>query len=443
MTLLFFDSFDTYTATNADPTALVAKWGTYDWNSIPGNNRGGVGYPLPPGGPFPPETIVGPTGWTGDGNYLRMHYQSWGAAYYLVGHPTPGATTLVIGMALRWRRTAGHPLGVFVYLGNPNSSFDMHFLSLGRPETWDFFDSRWEFGLGGPYPPNTYLRLNLGFRITRGNFLAIDVQHAADRFCEEIARTRRPVMREGIWSYLEFRISTDGTIVIRQDGEEILNESGLETNRYGFGYPWVYLGAIGGRGAVTWGLGGGDLDIWEWCYDYDDVYIADTQAGDVTDFLGVVKTTTLRPTGAGPRTQFAPMPPTTQNWQDVADVTSDDDATNVASSTFGATDQYTMEALTAHGRIIAVQFAAVTKRLGTINSTLETVIGEAAVQALGPTLTIDQPGKPIEVPSWVTYGPLNAGWALTTATLERNPFAHRGWLASDFTTDTFGYRVSN
>jgi len=85
---------------------------------------------------------------------------------------------------------------------------------------------------------------------------------------------------------------------------------------------------------------------------FQDFYILDTTGTQASDFLGPCRFAVLRPTGAGNSAQLTGN--YADNWQNVADIASDGDATFNQSSTAGHIDLFTMSDVPA-GTIHAIQ----------------------------------------------------------------------------------------
>ena len=397
MSLLFSDGFDSYTANASNQADLKSKWGNLDWEQNAGLT----------GAYQPTDTYVGPTGRGGTGNYLRMHYTAQSGSFYFVERALGAQTAIIVGFALRWFRVSDtYEIGS---LDTTQSAYRYDFLSFGWPET---------------VVPHTGHRLNLGFRVLEGNYVGLYTGDDGNTWtAHEVARTPYPVIRDNVWMFFEAKFSTDGDMVMRIDGEEVWNETGLELNHHGAGYPYAYLGHIGGKGWFP-GLFGFRGMFPSWRYDYDDFYIASNDGQGLTDLVGDVRVATVRPSAPGAFTEWLPFPPDTPNWATVNDVVYDDDATNVAATVVGATDTYVLEAITNPGSILAVQYTFRARRFQTDVSQIAPIMRLPS----GATGIADA----LEVP---------ADWNSVSLTYDSNPVTGLPWQLADLVDNQHGMRV--
>ncbi len=152
--------------------------------------------------------------------------------------------------------------------------------------------------------------------------------------------------------YFEVLVTVDGAagvITVRNNGQTILNLTGVNTQA---------------TGNATWDAieffqqadGFGNPPAWF----VDDLYYCDTTTGPnptypCSSFLGDVRVITLFPTGNGATIQWTPL--SGANWQNVSETAMDSDTTYNSSSTPGNQDFYNFQALTGSPlpAVIAVQ----------------------------------------------------------------------------------------
>jgi len=145
------------------------------------------------------------------------------------------------------------------------------------------------------------------------------------------------------WHYLEVKLlihASAGTVEVKLDGTQILDLSGQDTLEGANVY------------ARQFQFGGvhNDLDT-----SFDCIWIMDN-AGDApqNDFLGDCRCDVLRPNGAGADADFTPS--VGSNYENVDDVTPDDDSTYNSSDTVDHQDSYALPSLASGGTIYGVKF---------------------------------------------------------------------------------------
>jgi hypothetical protein len=146
----------------------------------------------------------------------------------------------------------------------------------------------------------------------------------------------------GIWRYLEVKMTfhnTTGSVIVNVDGVEWLNLTNVNTRG---GTSNAYADSLGLSGWV----GGTQTGM----YDYDDIYVLDSNAGNA--FLGDCRVEYLAPSGAGGSAIFTPS--AGSNYQTVDESPPSDSDYN-SSSLVGALDSFAMANLGATGSIKGVQ----------------------------------------------------------------------------------------
>jgi hypothetical protein len=142
------------------------------------------------------------------------------------------------------------------------------------------------------------------------------------------------VLPAAAWSYVEAKITihdTTGTVVVRVNGVEVLNLSGLDTkDGSATTTALVVLG-----GGVGGGAAGVTANAW------DDVYLADTTGSVNNNFLGELTVEHLRPAVDDTAQWLGSDGNSTDNWALVDEAGAYNGADYVASSTIGQRDLYT------------------------------------------------------------------------------------------------------
>jgi len=131
--------------------------------------------------------------------------------------------------------------------------------------------------------------------------------------------------KAGKWFHFEIGFDVNASssnIVVRVDGNEILNVTGDTT-------------AVSAINKVVLGSGDGFEFV-----KMDDVFVADDSAGQITDFPGMVRIATLRPSGAGDSADFT-SDTGDANYQNVDEGYPDFDTSTNTSSTLGNRDLFT------------------------------------------------------------------------------------------------------
>lgn len=162
--------------------------------------------------------------------------------------------------------------------------------------------------------------------INTGGFHSIIINRAGTTVA-----TATAAFSTNAWHYIEVKgriHDTTGYAVIKVDGVEVLNSTGLDTRNAGTGlWDGVYFGPS-------------IFDNQNYVIDIDDMYLVEIDGSGANDFLGEVREEALAPTGAGNSTQFTPN--AGSNWDRVDEVGPDDDTTYNASSTVGHKDTFAM-----------------------------------------------------------------------------------------------------
>jgi hypothetical protein len=154
-------------------------------------------------------------------------------------------------------------------------------------------------------------------------------------------------LQVGTWTYIELRMKCDnsaGTCVVRQNGIERLNLTGLDTMLTATALTRVALGAYGNLVIAN----------------IDDLVVMDLNGSVNNAFLGDVTISALYPNGVGTTSGWTPS--AGSNYQNVDEATPNDDTDYNSASTLLAKDTYAMQNCMAGADIKAVQILAAVRK---------------------------------------------------------------------------------
>jgi len=222
------------------------------------------------------------------------------------------------------------------------------------------------------------------------------------------------------FTYVEVKVtfhSTAGVIVVRLNGVEVFNETGLDTVT-GTQTEADQVTVMGRDGSTNSNPSSQHL--------YDDWYICDTLGGVNDDFLGPLKVETLFPDGAGDSTQFTPS--AGSNFQNVDEVEIDGDTTYNESSTTAHLDLFTADNLTnIDGTIYGVQ--------------LDVRANSTAAQVFGCIPTVKR--STTEGAGTATYMSDSYLFQECGSVFEQDPAAGPGaWTVTNINAMQIGYEVA-
>jgi hypothetical protein len=172
-----------------------------------------------------------------------------------------------------------------------------------------------------------------------------------------ILATGTKVLSGGVWYYIELKAKiasgTSGTYEVHIDGVSEFSSGAANTQSTGNAYAD--------------GFQFGRFDDWANVSAnplFSDFYVADTQSGQVTDFLGDVRVQYRAPNGNGNSSQFTGSDGnSTDNYLLVDEHPPNDDTDYVEDSTVGHKDTYTFEDLSStSGSVYAVQIGQYAKK---------------------------------------------------------------------------------
>jgi hypothetical protein len=143
------------------------------------------------------------------------------------------------------------------------------------------------------------------------------------------------VLPLGDWNYVEVKFhvaNSGGYIIVKVNGVEVLNLTGVDTQYSNAALSAVYLGSCGRYNTAR--------TVW-----FDDIYICDTLGSANNDFLGDCKVQLLAPSGNGNYSDFVGSDDdSADNYLHVDDAESpDDDTSYVESATSADQDTYAHE----------------------------------------------------------------------------------------------------
>lgn len=147
-----------------------------------------------------------------------------------------------------------------------------------------------------------------------------------------------------VWHYIEVKVvihDTAGSVIVKVDGTEWLNVSGVDTRN------------AGTTGAIS------EIDLYRVNANqtfWDDAYVADTTGpAPYNDFLGDVKVHTELPSGNGDSSDWIGSDGNSVDNYQLVDEASSSSTDYVASATVGAQDLYQMGTAPAGVTVLAVQ----------------------------------------------------------------------------------------
>jgi len=194
------------------------------------------------------------------------------------------------------------------------------------------------------------------------------------------------------WTYLEFKwtlsttnSATDGSLVIRANGIEILNYSGVlfATNNPGFAPPtaeWTSVYCFGMQSVFsTTPEGFLTLRV---C----DFYLSD-QVAPNNNFLGDISISYIKPNGVGAASTWTPTP-AVSNYQNVDEAPPTDDTDYNSATTVGLIDSYEFENCNPSITPIAVQQCILMRRTVPGAATIKSVVRQGSTNYESPAQPI-------------------------------------------------------
>ena len=185
------------------------------------------------------------------------------------------------------------------------------------------------------------------------------------------------IIAPNAYNYIEMQasISTSvGAVTVRLNGNVVLTLTNQNTQSSGAAQVThvALCGTAAGFGGVA--------------YDYDDLYICDTNGARNNTFLGDVRVQAVLPTGAGNYTQWDGLTGAATHWQAQSQNPPDDDTSYVSDTlgTPGHIDSYAMaDLIPTSGTVPAVQVSAWARKDDGGGRTLSPMVRSAAVDGLG------------------------------------------------------------
>jgi hypothetical protein len=214
------------------------------------------------------------------------------------------------------------------------------------------------------------------------------------------------------WNYIEIKVVNDnsaGVTILKVNGEEWLNQTGLDTQTTATTFNHLRLNTTQTAGNTY----------------YDDLYVCDGSGSLNTGFLGDVRVQAIRPTGAGGTTQWTASAGSNYQCVDDSDALADTDY--VSETTTGEKDTYAFGNVTpTSGTVKGVQaiFGARKDDAGT--RTIATVYGNGT-----PASDVD--GTAVSVGD--SYG-------FYSEIKEQDPVAVADWTISSVNGAEFGVKLT-
>lgn len=225
-----------------------------------------------------------------------------------------------------------------------------------------------------------------------------------------LGSTASAVISSASWFFLEVKITfsnTVGTVDVRVNENDVINLTSQDTSNTG--NEWTDQFRVGGGQVYYTAI--------------DDVYLLNGSGSTNNDFLGDIKVECIRPTGAGNQTDFTPS--TGSNWENVDDITPDDDSTYNYHAPQGlpGTDLFAMGDLTTiSGSIFGIQPIMFTRKDDAGSADLYSVIRTNSTDYVGSGVTLGD--------SYIYHIDI----------LEENPNTATAWTVTDINNIEGGYR---
>lgn len=213
--------------------------------------------------------------------------------------------------------------------------------------------------------------------------------------------------------YLEvmFTIGVSGGIVIRLNGQTILNLSGVNTDPNGTGVADV---------VQIWGPGGGSHMF------VDDFYVCDNLGSKNTTFLGDTQIGLIMPVSDGHYTQFTPSP-AGSHFSNVNEIPPDGDATYNFDSNPGDIDSYKFQSVDTTRTYFGIQTNITARKDDTGNRSLSPMTRIGGVDFVKDP----SPNDKFVNQTYIDY----------TDTYDTNPATGLSWTGSDINGAEYGVKV--
>lgn len=194
----------------------------------------------------------------------------------------------------------------------------------------------------------------------------------------DLVTTANNVWNDDTWFYIEVQVKihdTTGYVIIRINGIEVANETGLDTRNGG------------SDGLIdAFGIGAGENNTCDprIC----DIYVLNEQGAAFNDFLGPVEIESLRPNGAGNYTNYTPSAGDNHDAvDDPLPSNHDGDSTYVETSAAATRDSYAVEDLASTKDPIAVSARVVAKTESGTALDIATFLRRSSTDDDGPATT--------------------------------------------------------
>lgn len=220
----------------------------------------------------------------------------------------------------------------------------------------------------------------------------------------QIATSATGVLTIGNWHYIELYLKvhdTAGEVIVKVNGSEVINATALDTQGQ----------TAGNVNQITISI----------CYDcvtyWDDVYFNDSE------FMGDIKVVTKLPNANGTYSDFTPL--SGSNYENVDEVTPDDDTTYNTANEVGQKESFTVPTTGIDGEIKGVQYGTYTRKSGTKTAKVKNLARVGGSDYLGDEET------------------LGLDYAYQTTLLENNPDTTNPWTLGELGSSEFGVVVTS
>jgi hypothetical protein len=256
----------------------------------------------------------------------------------------------------------------------------------------------WECGL--------MLQADMTLRPYRNNNSGFEVAHGVGN-AVLIGSSTSVALQVGVWAYIEVRMKchdTLGTCIVRINGTEVLNLTGLDT---------LYTSAV----LTRVGLGS---NIASYAY-FDDLVVMNTTGSLNNSFMGDVTISALLPTGAGNSSGWTPS--AGSNYDCVNEASPNDDTDYVSTAALTTKDLYAFADAPAGADIRAVQVLAAVRKGAE---------GPGQVKLVTRSNSTDYDG--------VAQGIGGTAYSYVREVYETDPATAAAWSESGFNAAEFGLK---
>ena len=225
------------------------------------------------------------------------------------------------------------------------------------------------------------------------------------------------IVTAGVFTHFQVKIvhhASAGSVVVKADGVEILNISGVQTQLTStsltYGWDGICLGSSASSGNPT--------------MDWDDFIICDGSGSVNNDFIGDCRVEAkVASSGDGTNADFAPSSGS-DNGAMVDEANQDGDTTYNSTSTIGHKDTYNYAALSSTGSVRGVQITTVAKKSDA---------GTRSIAHVTRSGGADYDGSNIA---------LSTSYRYQSSIRESDPNTSASWLVADIDAAEFGQKLT-